>query len=167
MIRRPPRSTPKPSSAASDVYKRQLRDNADLCIAADIYEPESSFIEVLRQDKCDNEWRFCSDTDHAGNGEVQNRMRSQNGEYAGLNGAPFSWYSKASSVTFACEKIGEAHADTSSTAVEIYGVGNATQNILGHSYVIEEMGIEFPFPCLLYTSPSPRDRTRSRMPSSA
>ena len=23
------------------------------------------------------------------------------------------------------------------------------------------------FPCLLYTSPSPRDRTRSRMPSSA
>ena len=26
MIRRPPRSTPKPSSAASDVYKRQLLD---------------------------------------------------------------------------------------------------------------------------------------------
>ena len=24
-----------------------------------------------------------------------------------------------------------------------------------------------PLPCLLYTSPSPRDRTRSRMPSSA
>ena len=24
-----------------------------------------------------------------------------------------------------------------------------------------------PIPCLLYTSPSPRDRTRSRMPSSA
>jgi len=27
-------------------------------------------------------------------------------------------------------------------------------------------GIDF-LPCLLYTSPSPRDRTRSRMPSSA
>ena len=117
-----------------------------LCIAADIYEPESSFKEVLRQTDCANEFRFYSDTDHAGNKEVQNRMRSQNGEYAGLNGAPFSWYSKASSVTFACEKIGEAHADTSSTAVEIYGVGNATQNILGLSYVIEEMGIEFPLP---------------------
>ena len=26
---------------------------------------------------------------------------------------------------------------------------------------------EFPMDCLLYTSPSPRDRTRSRMPSSA
>ena len=24
-----------------------------------------------------------------------------------------------------------------------------------------------PYPCLLYTSPSPRDRTRARMPSSA
>ena len=26
---------------------------------------------------------------------------------------------------------------------------------------------ELPYTCLLYTSPSPRDRTRSRMPSSA
>ena len=29
------------------------------------------------------------------------------------------------------------------------------------------MGLEIPNTCLLYTSPSPRDRTRSRMPSSA
>jgi len=29
MIRRPPRSTPKPSSAASDVYKRQFFASAD------------------------------------------------------------------------------------------------------------------------------------------
>ena len=28
-------------------------------------------------------------------------------------------------------------------------------------------GVEMTNPCLLYTSPSPRDRTRSRMPSSA
>ena len=36
--------------------------------------------------------------------------------------------------------------------------------------VIEAMGLALPEPfqaCLLYTSPSPRDRTRSRMPSSA
>ena len=31
----------------------------------------------------------------------------------------------------------------------------------------EENGIDGEFCCLLYTSPSPRDRTRSRMPSSA
>ena len=28
-------------------------------------------------------------------------------------------------------------------------------------------GLRQPYDCLLYTSPSPRDRTRSRMPSSA
>ena len=28
-------------------------------------------------------------------------------------------------------------------------------------------GMPMPYSCLLYTSPSPRDRTRSRMPSSA
>ena len=35
---------------------------------------------------------------------------------------------------------------------------------LGKCIPIEEL---FPYYCLLYTSPSPRDRTRSRMPSSA
>ena len=37
------------------------------------------------------------------------------------------------------------------------------------SYKVESCEIEFPRfkGCLLYTSPSPRDRTRSRMPSSA
>ena len=28
-------------------------------------------------------------------------------------------------------------------------------------------GFDYDYTCLLYTSPSPRDRTRSRMPSSA
>ena len=44
MIRRPPRSTPKPSSAASDVYKRQgtvrsgdrISSNGNLCIIGDV-----------------------------------------------------------------------------------------------------------------------------------
>ena len=35
---------------------------------------------------------------------------------------------------------------------EVWG----TEGMVGHPYI-----------CLLYTSPSPRDRTRSRMPSSA
>ena len=35
-------------------------------------------------------------------------------------------------------------------------------------YVIAQLNMPDPVhPCLLYTSPSPRDRTRSRMPSSA
>ena len=35
-----------------------------------------------------------------------------------------------------------------------------------YSYLLPESSVYF-YPCLLYTSPSPRDRTRSRMPSSA
>ena len=33
--------------------------------------------------------------------------------------------------------------------------------------ILKQYGLDQPIYCLLYTSPSPRDRTRSRMPSSA
>ena len=33
--------------------------------------------------------------------------------------------------------------------------------------VVDTWREDYPYDCLLYTSPSPRDRTRSRMPSSA
>ena len=42
------------------------------------------------------------------------------------NDAPVYWQSKASSVAFATPHIGEAHADISSGAVEIFAAGNAT-----------------------------------------
>ena len=57
--------------------------------------------------------------------------------------------SKASSVAFASPRIGEAHADMSSAAVEIFAVGNATLDVMGLSYVVEEMGMTFPFPFTL------------------
>ena len=57
--------------------------------------------------------------------------------------------SKASSVTFDLPRIGEACADMSSAAVEIYSVWNATMIIMGLSYVVEEMGMIFPFPFTL------------------
>ena len=52
--------------------------------------------------------------------------------------------------------------------IELYGIGGPKLSDLG-------LNSEFDFKkinvmgliCLLYTSPSPRDRTRSRMPSSA
>ena len=78
MIRRPPRSTLDRSSAASDVYKRQVADNVDLERDAVREEPHTEA------------------GDEQQDGRVQQDAR-----------------------------------------------------------------------CLLYTSPSPRDRTRSRMPSSA
>ena len=92
------------------------------------------------------EWRFYSDSDHAGSRGVQNKRCSQNGLLIQYNNATVEWYSKASSVAFASEDIGEAHADVSSAAVEAYAVGNATQHILGLSYVVEEMGLKMAKP---------------------
>ena len=93
-----------------------------------------------------NQWRFYSDSDFAGNSEAQNRRRSQNGEIAILNNAPVSWASKASSVGFAHEGIGEAHADMSSAAAEIYAASNACCDFMHLGYVAGEMNIDFPQP---------------------
>ena len=41
---------------------------------------------------------------------------------------------------------------------------NVISILSGTGYVTDDFGL---WGCLLYTSPSPRDRTRSRMPSSA
>ena len=41
------------------------------------------------------------------------------------------------------------------------------QRFAGRRIVIKYGGAAMAHACLLYTSPSPRDRTRSRMPSSA
>ena len=49
-------------------------------------------------------------------------------------------------------------------------VGMAEQNMMGIAGGLKKAGflpIAVTYGCLLYTSPSPRDRTRSRMPSSA
>ena len=60
------------------------------------------------------------------------------------------------------EKPEEAEAETEeqSDAVQTYVM--EPSNIDAAS-----RGTGWVYPCLLYTSPSPRDRTRSRMPSSA
>ena len=57
--------------------------------------------------------------------------------------------SKESSIAFATPLIGEAHADISSAAVEMFSVGNATMTIMGLSCVVEEMGMIFLFPFTL------------------
>ena len=69
----------------------------------------------------------------------------------------------------------EAH-DLQLKLVELRSKGRVpdTLLLLEHDHVItlgrrlRSMDLRLPnIPCLLYTSPSPRDRTRSRMPSSA
>ena len=56
--------------------------------------------------------------------------------------------------------IGGSHLLSSTTAGARFGFG-----LVG--LILITNLLKYPFFCLLYTSPSPRDRTRSRMPSSA
>jgi hypothetical protein len=142
-----------PNQAAMEAVQycfRYLQGTKRLCLSGENNAPDtditntSLFAGRIYDDQLG--WEFFVDTDFAGNSEVQNKRRSQTGILALLNKVPVFWSSKASSVCFANESIGEAHADTSSAAAEIYGVGNATQDILHLSYVSEEMGIDFPKP---------------------
>ena len=98
-------------------------------------------------------WRFYTDSDYAGNDEAQNKRRSQNANVITVEGTPIHWCSKVSSTAFAHPDIGEAHADMSSGAAEVYAAGNAAQDLLHFSYCIDEMGLtqatKFPKPMKL------------------
>ena len=91
-------------------------------------------------------WEFYVDSDFAGNSDPANKRRSQIGIIAMCNGFPVFWSSKVSSVAFADSGIGEAHADTSSGAAEVYAAGNCTYDFLFLSHVAEEMLLDFPKP---------------------
>ena len=118
----------------------------DLHIRARLHS-DDEFSMTLSPD--DTGWSFFSDTDHAGNREVNNRRRSQNSRFVFYHGMPVDWKSSVSSIAFANEDIGEAHADMSSGAAEIYGAANATLDGLHLKYVAEEMNLEFPRPIRL------------------
>ena len=110
MIRRPPRSTPKPSSAASDVYKRQIEGR----VSAGVF---------------------------VGKGSDLGGGCSTMGTLSGGGNIVIS--------------VGEGCLIGANAGI---GIPLGDRNIV-------EAGLYVT--CLLYTSPSPRDRTRSRMPSSA
>jgi len=134
--------------AVHDVF-RYLQNTSHLSICINSRQEDRDTASIHNRTSPTDEWIFYSDTDHAGNREKQNKRRSQNGLIGTLNSAPVLWYSKASSVAFASPDIGEAHADMSSASVESYGAGNATMEILGFSYVSEEMGMVIPKPYIL------------------
>ena len=121
-----------------------------MCIAAPIYPTDCDLFTTEPTPDTNHGWQFYSDSDFAGNSEEQNKRRSQNGFIATLNGAPVLWGSKVSSVVCAHPDIGEAHADISSGATEVYAAGNATFEFLHLSYTADEMGIDFPKPIMMH-----------------
>ena len=97
----------------------------------------------------DGEWVFYSDSDFAGNKELQNFLRAQCCSLALHRGVPVFWRAGVSASCFACEEIGEAHVDRSSGAAEVYGAGEACKNLLPLKYVAKEFGIPMPQPMVL------------------
>ena len=108
MIRRPPRSTLDRSSAASDVYKRQVEALDTALRRRFSFVPMAPEPEELKK--------------QAGQVNLQTLLRTLNNRLIILKDA---------------------------------------DHTIGHALLWEVDS------CLLYTSPSPRDRTRYRMPSSA
>jgi hypothetical protein len=94
-------------------------------------------------------FKFYCDSDHAGNTEIQNKRRSQNGMIAMIGNGVVLWKSKASSIAFATPMIDEAHADYNSGAVEVYATANATYDIFDLCYLHQEAGMPFPVPFVL------------------
>ena len=138
-------------SALKAVLKciRYLWHSRHMCLSV-THHPEdidtSLAISSILAQTPDQDFQFYTDSDHAGNAEPVNKRKSQNGYLATLNGMPIAWSSKATGVSFANAWIGEAHADYSSGAAEVYAAGNAAQDTLALSYIVEEMGLEFPIP---------------------
>eukprot|EP00657_Telonema_sp_P-1_P001317 TRINITY_DN13079_c0_g1_i1.p1 TRINITY_DN13079_c0_g1~~TRINITY_DN13079_c0_g1_i1.p1 ORF type:complete len:128 (+),score=60.94 TRINITY_DN13079_c0_g1_i1:101-484(+) len=127
MRRRPPRSTQSRSSAASDVYKRQVQHGKvqGYDEDRDLYCVKVAYSTIYGA-KVSQSWRFAA----------QDLM-------------PENY-----------------HPDKTSAAHRLLcTLGSVDKG--WRRLVLREMTIRGYMICLLYTSPSPRDRTRSRMPSSA
>jgi len=129
---------------------RYLKGTSSYCLSAPLYNCDVDVrVQRLGETAEDGYWEFFCDSDFAGNAEVQNKRRSQNGFIALLAGAPILFGSKVTSIAFAHAQIKEAHADTSSGAAEVYCAANATYEFLHLSYIVDEMGIQFPAPIKL------------------
>ena len=118
-----------------------LKTHKRLCLGAHRYH-----IQVAGPPVQDDLFTHYSDSDHAGNKEIQNKRRSQNGHISLVNGAPVVWHSKVSSIAFACVEMSGSHTSTSSAEAEIYAASNAVNSVLQSSYIAEEMGLKLKRP---------------------
>ena len=117
------------------------------------YDTKHLVIEQ-KYSQVESDWKCYSDSDHAGNSELQNKRRSQLSHIIMNGGAPIAWASKASGVQLydkgfgeiprANPRITDLHADLSSAAAEIYAAGIACYEVLHMQYISRDCGIEFP-----------------------
>eukprot|EP00831_Metopus_contortus_P055141 TRINITY_DN4656_c0_g1_i2.p2 TRINITY_DN4656_c0_g1~~TRINITY_DN4656_c0_g1_i2.p2 ORF type:complete len:138 (-),score=29.20 TRINITY_DN4656_c0_g1_i2:69-482(-) len=137
MIRRPPRSTQGVSSAASDVYKRQVKDVPGIQAQIRKTQSENDNIAAYEYQKPDFDFLLY------GNQLVSDYTKRCNEELEEL----------------------QRHKVMMTLPSPQYNGPRVTrtQKLLEESM----MSASLQHTCLLYTSPSPRDLSTSRMPSSA
>eukprot|EP01015_Nassula_variabilis_P013749 TRINITY_DN21322_c0_g1_i1.p2 TRINITY_DN21322_c0_g1~~TRINITY_DN21322_c0_g1_i1.p2 ORF type:complete len:139 (-),score=42.32 TRINITY_DN21322_c0_g1_i1:9-425(-) len=138
-MRRPPRSTQSRSSAASDVYKRQFLDY--LCHIISLVGGEICYTAVF----------FYYFLTHS-------RICAINTAVLLLTLVYTLSFGK---ILFSCPRPYLVDQDVKPILACYHEYGNPS----GHAY--SSIVIVLHLVCLLYTSPSPRDRQKSRMPSSA
>ena len=172
MIRRPPRSTLSSSSAASDVYKRQLEAmrNGAMARMESVAWPAGLDRTVLHALPLEARTRNCLQRERLMEGDnpltVQELLRVSNFGRQSLQDLLFT----VEDFLNECVRIG-------STDSQKAGEPNERTPAAPKESTIPTMRAQVPrtpwesarqlLSCLLYTSPSPRDGLLSRMPSSA
>ena len=168
MIRRPPRSTPLYSSAASDVYKRQmflnLGDSYSTHAAGKCAAPmaTSNLAGVKTQEVA----RATKEAQPYRNAALPEKN---------LIGIPWrvalalqadGWTLRSDIIWAKPNPMPESVTDRPTKSHEYVFVLTKSARYFWDAEGVRENWADSRI-CLLYTSPSPRDRTRSRMPSSA
>eukprot|EP00656_Telonema_subtile_P018406 TRINITY_DN1993_c0_g1_i7.p1 TRINITY_DN1993_c0_g1~~TRINITY_DN1993_c0_g1_i7.p1 ORF type:complete len:193 (-),score=44.84 TRINITY_DN1993_c0_g1_i7:38-616(-) len=192
MIRRPPRSTLSSSSAASDVYKRQDVDSffswllhyrppscldvplllsAEPFLHSSLTQLDVAYSGAIQKTglKAVQQQEFCFDL----RGQIIPQVMQQVCQVLQeTHHDDFEMQLTALKKTDALnecvcsQRFGKKKGEDKSTPVSDAGSVTACTISKGE-WNREGKYYAMPVTCLLYTSPSPRDRTRSRMPSSA
>eukprot|EP00657_Telonema_sp_P-1_P010234 TRINITY_DN456_c0_g2_i1.p1 TRINITY_DN456_c0_g2~~TRINITY_DN456_c0_g2_i1.p1 ORF type:complete len:172 (-),score=48.80 TRINITY_DN456_c0_g2_i1:70-585(-) len=164
MIRRPPRSTQSRSSAASDVYKRQ----GDACATRSSPKGEAMTVFLIGDRQIDRlgaagvflNFKIQSLT--LGDGCQAGVLHGRN-MHEDIAGSIFGRDEPVSLVgleKFHCTRWHDWNLSLL-TKPKTHSLRHLLLDTLSERHPARTGS------CLLYTSPSPRDRTRSRMPSSA
>ena len=169
MIRRPPRSTRVRSSAASDVYKRQFFNG--------LITESTRLHSVVRDAHIDIDKFYQMVSDLRNTFSLRKRRPSMQ-----ALASPCEISQLAMFVNFENDPTSELSARSLKVdlkSADIFSFGEEGQSLVGSVDLVyrnswhEVRTLHFQGEtamldaCLLYTSPSPRDRQKSRMPSSA
>eukprot|EP00657_Telonema_sp_P-1_P006075 TRINITY_DN24085_c0_g1_i1.p1 TRINITY_DN24085_c0_g1~~TRINITY_DN24085_c0_g1_i1.p1 ORF type:complete len:168 (+),score=80.92 TRINITY_DN24085_c0_g1_i1:49-552(+) len=167
MIRRPPRSTQSRSSAASDVYKRQLQGGGRTGSSApsDSQSPKKGPIKSAFAHQIDfSQEKQAPAVSVGAHLQLDSSEMSSEAGAEGQESPPKP--AQATREEQQAEKEREVLALQETLSSFEAAASTLQRSIERRKAQINKLETDLES-CLLYTSPSPRDRTRSRMPSSA